>query len=72
MPKMRLLHISGTLQSESLELSNHINIYNIHRVQNFIGPGRFYHRVHAEWRLPISGVYPIVMEYSALAGEGEG
>jgi hypothetical protein len=29
-------------------------------------------RVHTEWRLPISGVHPIMMEKSALAGEGEG
>ncbi len=30
------------------------------------------HRVHTEWRLPISGVHPIMMERSALAGEGWG
>ncbi len=30
------------------------------------------HRVHTEWRLPISGVHPIMMEKSALAGEGGG
>jgi hypothetical protein len=26
--------------------------------------------VHTGWRLPISGVHPIMMEKSALAGEG--
>ncbi len=30
------------------------------------------HRVHTEWRLPIPGVHPIVMEKSAPAGEGRG
>jgi hypothetical protein len=30
------------------------------------------HRVHTEWRLPISGVHPILMEKSALAVEGGG
>jgi hypothetical protein len=30
------------------------------------------HRVHTEWRLPISGVHPIMMEKPALAGEGGG
>ncbi len=30
------------------------------------------HRVHTEWRLPISGVHPIMMEKSALAGESGG
>jgi hypothetical protein len=30
------------------------------------------HRVHTEWRLPISCVHPIMMEKSALAGEGGG
>jgi hypothetical protein len=29
-------------------------------------------RVHTEWRLPISVVHPILMEKSALAGEGGG
>ncbi len=29
----------------------------------------FDHRVHTEWRLPISGVHPLMMEKSALAGE---
>jgi hypothetical protein len=27
-------------------------------------------RVHTEWRLPISDIHPIIMEKSALAGEG--
>jgi hypothetical protein len=31
-----------------------------------------FHRVHTEWRLPISSVRPITMEKSALAGEGWG
>jgi hypothetical protein len=44
-----------------------INSYSI-TVQ--INP--FQHRVHTEWRLPISGVHPIMMEKSALAGEGGG
>ncbi len=30
------------------------------------------HRVHTEWRLPISGVHPSMMEKSARAGEGGG
>ncbi len=30
------------------------------------------HRVHTEWQLPISVVYSIMMEKSALAGEGGG
>ncbi len=30
------------------------------------------HRINTEWRLSISGVHPIMMEKSALAGEGEG
>ncbi len=30
------------------------------------------YRVHTEWRYPISGVHPIVMEKSALAGVGGG
>jgi hypothetical protein len=30
------------------------------------------HRVHIEWRLPISGVHPSMMEKSALADEGGG
>ncbi len=29
-------------------------------------------KVHTEWRLPISGVFPIIMENSALAGDGGG
>ncbi len=29
-------------------------------------------RVHTEWRLPISGVHPIMMEKSTLASEGGG
>jgi hypothetical protein len=29
----------------------------------------FDHRVHTEWRLPISGVHPMMMEKSALDGE---
>ncbi len=29
-------------------------------------------RVHTEWWLPISGVHPIMMEKSAMAGEGGG
>jgi hypothetical protein len=29
-------------------------------------------RVHTEWRLPMSDVHPIMMEKSALAGEGGG
>ncbi len=28
-----------------------------------------YHRVHTEWQWPISGVHPVMMEKSALAGE---
>jgi hypothetical protein len=28
------------------------------------------HRVHTEWKWPISGVHSIMMEISALAGEG--
>ncbi len=28
------------------------------------------HKVHTEWRLPISGLHPIMMEKSTLAGEG--
>ncbi len=28
--------------------------------------------IHTEWRLSISGVHPIMMEKSALAGEGGG
>ncbi len=35
-------------------------------------PRSFDLRVHAEWRLPISGVHPIMMEKSALACEGRG
>ncbi len=34
--------------------------------------GGLFHRVHTEWRLPISGVHPIMMEKWALAGEGGG
>ncbi len=30
------------------------------------------HRVNTEWRLPISDAHPIMMEKSALAGEGKG
>jgi hypothetical protein len=30
------------------------------------------HRVHTEWRLPISSEHPIMMERSTLAGEGGG
>jgi hypothetical protein len=30
------------------------------------------HRVHTEWQCPISGVHSIMMEQSALAGEGVG
>jgi hypothetical protein len=30
------------------------------------------HRVHTEWQSPISGVHSIMMEKSALAGEGGG
>jgi hypothetical protein len=30
------------------------------------------HRVHTEWQLPISGVHSIMIEKSALAGEGGG
>ncbi len=33
---------------------------------------RLDHRVHTEWQLPIFGVYSIMMEKSALAGEGGG
>jgi hypothetical protein len=32
--------------------------------------GTWYHRVQTEWRYPISGVHPIMMEKSALAVEG--
>jgi hypothetical protein len=32
--------------------------------------GHVHHIVHTEWRLLISGVHPIMMEKSALAGEG--
>ncbi len=40
--------------------------------QYFCGFVSFHHRVHTEWRLPISGVHPIMMEKSALVGAGWG
>jgi hypothetical protein len=30
------------------------------------------HRVHTEWQRPLSGVHSIMMENSAMAGEGGG
>ncbi len=35
-------------------------------------PLSLHHSVHPDWRLPISGLHPIMMEKSALAGEGGG